>query len=677
MIAGLSAMWLNFGAAVATTLLTIVSGAAALIDIVGEWVRRRRQRSTSTDEQLAEAAQALAREVRVQWEAEAGRRLLQDASELPIRWRTGATGGDLREMVASYADRPRRLVVVGEPGAGKTGLCLLLTLEVLRRAEPPRIPVILQISSWKPAEDLHAWLIRAIAEQYPFLGNEVRYGPTAVRDLVKHQRILPVLDALDEMAAPDRSGALAVVARQARPGEPFVLTCRTAEFEAANTAGEIRDAQVVRLLPVDAETAAGYLLDAAADVGLERWEPLLDELTAGHGSTGHGSTVAEALRTPLMLFLTRTAFAHPDTDPGELLDLPDVTHVRGRLLDLFPRQAFANRPPSPLTDVPGRVRQWNPDSAERWLAFLARHGDREIAWWRLPDLVPRWVLVIRAVVFGALSCAPLGWLLFGLFGHPWLGVVIGCAVGVTSSAALSLLPAEPPRRFVPRPLRRQELGRDLGSGLIGAVVGGVVGGVAVSVLYGAGHGIAIGLVFGLTFGVVRRFTEPTETGEAVTPLGILRGDRRAVFCAAGLGAVVGALVGAVMGGVVGARGLVLDIDNPVLVGLLGAAVGCGCGAGGLGLVVRATSSWGRFITTRLWLAGRGVLPLRLMTFLEDAHRLGVLRQLGPYYQFRHALLQDRLALLSAPRAATPDPARRRGLAVPDRTGHRGSPASRP
>ena len=31
-----------------------------------------------------------------------------------------------------------------------------------------------------------------------------------------------------------------------------------------------------------------------------------------------------------------------------------------------------------------------------------------------------------------------------------------------------------------------------------------------------------------------------------------------------------------------------------------------------------------------------------MTFLQDAHKLGVLRQVGPLYQFRHALLQERL-----------------------------------
>jgi hypothetical protein len=32
-----------------------------------------------------------------------------------------------------------------------------------------------------------------------------------------------------------------------------------------------------------------------------------------------------------------------------------------------------------------------------------------------------------------------------------------------------------------------------------------------------------------------------------------------------------------------------------------------------------------------------------MRFLGDVHRVGLLREAGPAYQFRHAKLQDRLA----------------------------------
>jgi hypothetical protein len=54
-------------------------------------------------------------------------------------------------------------------------------------------------------------------------------------------------------------------------------------------------------------------------------------------------------------------------------------------------------------------------------------------------------------------------------------------------------------------------------------------------------------------------------------------------------------------------------------------------------------AWPRFAMARFWLAACGHLPWRLMRFLDDAHRRGVLRQVGAEYQFRHARLQDHLA----------------------------------
>src|SRR5262249_5783246 len=64
----------------------------------------------------------------------------------------------------------------------------------------------------------------------------------------------------------------------------------------------------------------------------------------------------------------------------------------------------------------------------------------------------------------------------------------------------------------------------------------------------------------------------------------------------------------------------------------------------VGLLSRLLAgAWIPFVIARSWLALRGKLPWRLVAFLEDCHRLGILRQVGPVYQFRHARLQDHLA----------------------------------
>jgi hypothetical protein len=59
--------------------------------------------------------------------------------------------------------------------------------------------------------------------------------------------------------------------------------------------------------------------------------------------------------------------------------------------------------------------------------------------------------------------------------------------------------------------------------------------------------------------------------------------------------------------------------------------------------VMAKTCWPTFVVASLWLAARRELPLRLTGFLDDAYRLGMLRIVGPVYQFRHATLQDHLA----------------------------------
>jgi hypothetical protein len=63
------------------------------------------------------------------------------------------------------------------------------------------------------------------------------------------------------------------------------------------------------------------------------------------------------------------------------------------------------------------------------------------------------------------------------------------------------------------------------------------------------------------------------------------------------------------------------------------------------------------VAARVWLAGRSRLPAKLMPFLDDAYRRGVLRQVGAVYQFRHARLQEHLTTLH--RTGLPS-------AVPDR-----------
>ena len=101
--------------------------------------------------------------------------------------------------------------------------------------------------------------------------------------------------------------------------------------------------------------------------------------------------------------------------------------------------------------------------------------------------------------------------------------------------------------------------------------------------------------------------------------------------------VAGLVAGVVAGIVAGlAAGIVAGLRAGIVVGIV------------VGIVAGVASSftftaWPSYGIARIWFVLRHLLPWPLMDFLADAHRRGVLRQAGAYYQFRHIELQHRLA----------------------------------
>ncbi|MFG2247300.1 hypothetical protein [Spirillospora sp. NPDC048823] len=92
-------------------------------------------------------------------------------------------------------------------------------------------------------------------------------------------------------------------------------------------------------------------------------------------------------------------------------------------------------------------------------------------------------------------------------------------------------------------------------------------------------------------------------------------------------------------------------DGPVLGLVFGLPFGLAAGlSGGLtvGLAFGKHRAWWAFLLATWKVARAGHLPRRLMPFLDDCHRLGLLRTAGPYYQFRHAELHDHLAATHPP-----------------------------
>ncbi len=641
------------------------------------------------DRNLAQIADELAARLRSQWADEAEARGLNDPYPLPVSWtaadpplagdldalKTLATsgagwsargrknwakgpedlaGGGDRKLADVLAAVPTgRLVLLGEPGAGKTMLMVGLVLDLLarrRRGDP--IPVLATLASWDPVSlGLHAWLGATLITSYPALAAAAPPGSAGgnrFEALVEARLILPVLDGLDELPESARPTAITRINKELKSGEQVVVTCRTGQYRAAvspqDGQGAALRAAAVQLSTLPFGDVASYLRTDAGPAAEGRWDFL--------GSLSAGSPAWQALGTPLMAGLARAIYnprpgehAGKLPEPSELCGLADRPAVEAHLFDAFIRAAY--RPPT--------AGRWTAERAEKWLSFLARHleqtiGSPDLAWWQLrlalwADIV--WVLLVVGPLAVAAAAA---WVAIVI----WTWVVIGTWAGITTTigtvAAIGSA-AKSVRRESPKPVRGARAGRKEGE-LPRPVRGvrlrppslrNIVWGVGVGALVGFSTGpawpgnlpsavlaVPAGVAAGAVNWVFNQKGAPLDLSSTVNPLAVLAGDRR-----------IGTAFGLVFGiATVTVLGAMLWVGHAIGTGV-GAAAGAGAVVGVVSIFSR--SAWPYYEIARIWLALRRRLPWRLMGFLADAHGRGVLRQAGAVYQFRHLELQQRLA----------------------------------
>lgn len=169
-----------------------------------------------------------------------------------------------------------KLFIFGEPGSGKTTELVKLAQKLVQRAmkdEQEPIPVLFNLSSWKKDnQSLKNWLVQELRGVKDGILRRIKYGigEDIARKLVQEQAIIPLLDGLDELAAPRQPKCVEKINQFLSGWSTAVVVCsREEEYNLYEEQLELHNA--VKLLPLTEEKVFQFLEDTG---NRDLWEDI-------------------------------------------------------------------------------------------------------------------------------------------------------------------------------------------------------------------------------------------------------------------------------------------------------------------------------------------------------------------------------------------------------------------
>ncbi|HEY9613417.1 AAA-like domain-containing protein, partial [Allocoleopsis sp.] len=524
----------------------------------------------------------------------------------------------------------RTLLIIGEPGSGKTITLLELTKDLIERTEldlTQPIPVVFNLSSWSrhklalaqqnSATSFADWLVQELHTKY-------QVSPEIGHTWVKQQQLLLLLDGLDEVSAKHRQGCVDAINRFNQDyGQTEIVVCsRIKDYEVLST--RLRFQAAIYLQPLTLEQIHHYLIAAGA------------KLTALSTALRTNATLQELAQSPLMLSIMTLAF-----QDVSLEELPrrDREELCSYLFNAYTERMFDRR---------GANRFYSKEQAKRWLIWLATRMVQESQTVFLiermqPDslltLYQKWLYAIGLGLIALFSSGISIGLIVGLLIGSYLGLMAGLMLGVSSGIITGIIFGWISSQINPvETLKwswvkaKDHLSIGLGFGLIvgfldvltsvlfySLMVEPSIDLIIESLIIGLRTALSATLIFillrGLTGSGIETSTVPNQ--------GIWQSTRYAIALA-----MISALSLAVGSWLVG-----IPILCGVIIGLLFGLVGAG-------------EPWVKHFTLRLILYSNGHIPWNYAHFLDYATQLIFLQKVGGGYIFIHRLLLEYFAGLA-------------------------------
>lgn len=519
----------------------------------------------------------------------------------------------------------RSLLILGEPGAGKTTTLLELAREMIDRAErdpSEKIPVVFNLSSWTdPKQTLNEWMAEEMRDNY-------RIQKKIAETWIENDSILPLLDGLDEVANERRAACVDVINGYLdRHSAQAVICCRKEEYGALDAKLKLQSA--ILLQSLTPEQIDDYLERLSPDL-----DSLRDALRSDHELQGFA-------KTPFILSIMTLAYRGMTVE--KLQSLGSTEDQRKHLFKTYVDQMFE------------RVGRKDPklfpkEKTIHWLSWLARKMlEHNQTVFLIERMQPSW-LDTKAQEQNYFNSVMLFAFMSGAYGH-----------------GLSLSDIKPVEIFHWSWKKgRERLVGALRSCLIVGLFSGLFLGLISDDMY---LGLITGLFLGLIDGTIEVLRGGLIVAEMETKTVPNQGTRQSaknaiivVLILVLIFGLIGGLIGGMIFGLIGGLsiepvdGLFGGVINGTFDGMiqglfLGLVLGLFLGLFfGLYVGIYASLFFGGFavfqhFNLRIRLHGSGLLPWKLVTFLDYATERIFLRKVGGGYVFVHRMLMEYFASL--------------------------------
>ena len=344
----------------------------------------------------------------------------------------------------------RTLLILGEPGSGKTLTLLKIGQKLIARAEEDMgrlIPVVLNLSSWgNKRQTIAEWLLHELWSKYQ-VPKQVSKG------WIHHQQLLLLLDGLDEVKTERQEACVQAINQfMQEHGQTEMVVCsRIADYEALPNRLELRGSIYIRSLT---SRQVNRYLDKSGK-----------QLRAVKTLLARDPALQELAKSPLMLNIITLAYQGKNME-----QLSQTVLLEERRQDLF--DTYIER----LLDRKEAQQQYSDAQVKHWLSWLAQQMSRTSQTvFLIEEIQPTWLPQDSQRFIYSIG----------------VHLILGLTAAVFHVGPLSSV---------------FKGAQGLFEGLIGGIVAGIfyglLGGVINKFLRGLVARLATGLTLGLLFGLV-------------------------------------------------------------------------------------------------------------------------------------------------------------------------------